>query len=232
MKIGGLQKLTLIDFPGKPAATVFLIGCNFRCPFCQNPELVDPEKSKKQPVISQKEFFKFLNIRKDFLEGVCITGGEPTIHKDLFNFIKKIKQKGFLVKLDTNGSNPEMLEELLDNKLLDFVAMDIKSSPFNYNKTTGKKIDLAKIKKSIELIKNKGIDYEFRITVVPNLVKKKDIEEIAKWLKGIKKFALQQFQNQKVLNPSFEKIKPYSDKIFKDFEKILKKHIKDIEVRL
>ena len=232
MKIGGLQKLTLIDFPGKPAATVFLIGCNFRCPFCQNPELVDPEKSKKQPVISQREFFKFLDSRKDFLEGVCITGGEPTIHKDLFNFIKKIKQKGFLVKLDTNGSNPEMLEELLDNKLLDFVAMDIKSSPFNYNKTTGKKIDLAKIKKSIELIKNKGIDYEFRITVVPNLVKKKDIEEIAKWLKGIKKFALQQFQNQKVLNPSFEKIKPYSDKIFKDFEKILKKHIKDIEVRL
>ena len=232
MKIGGLQKLTLIDFPGKPAATVFLIGCNFHCPFCQNPELVDPEKSKKQPVISQREFFKFLDSRKDFLEGVCITGGEPTIHKDLFNFIKKIKQKGFLVKLDTNGSNPEMLEELLDNKLLDFVAMDIKSSPFNYNKTTGKKIDLAKIKKSIELIKNKGIDYEFRITVVPNLVKKKDIEEIAKWLKGIKKFALQQFQNQKVLNPSFEKIKPYSDKIFKDFEKILKKHIKDIEVRL
>lgn len=232
MKIGGLQKLTLIDFPGKPAATVFLIGCNFRCPFCQNPELVDPEKSKKQPVISQREFFKFLDSRKDFLEGVCITGGEPTIHKELFNFIKKIKQKGFLVKLDTNGDNPEMLEELLDNKLLDFVAMDIKSSPFNYNKTTGKKIDLAKIKKSIELIKNKGIDYEFRITVVPNLVKKKDIEEIAKWLKGIKKFALQQFQNQKVLDKSFEKIKPYSDKIIKDFQKILKKHIKDIEVRL
>ncbi len=232
MKIGGLQKLTLIDFPGKPAATVFLIGCNFKCPYCQNPELVDPEKSKKQPVISQREFLKFLNIRKDFLEGVCITGGEPTIHKDLFNFIKKIKQKGFLVKLDTNGGNPEILEELLDNKLLDFVAMDIKSSPLNYSKAAGKKIDLTKIKKSIELIKNKGIDYEFRITVTPTLVKKKDIQEIAKWLKGIKKFALQQFQNQKVLNPSFKKIKPYSDKILKDFQKILKKYIKDVEVRL
>jgi len=224
MKIGGLQKLTLIDFPGKPAATVFLIGCNFRCPFCQNPELVDPEKSKKQPVISQREFFKFLDSRKDFLEGVCITGGEPTIHKDLFNFIKKIKQKGFLVKLDTNGSNPEMLKKLLDANLLDFVAMDIKINIPDFNKTIAEK--------SIKLIKNSGIDYEFRITVVPGIVNQKDIQKIGKWLKGIKKFALQQFQNQKVLDKSFEKIKPYSDKILKDFQKILKKYIKDIEVRL
>ncbi len=224
MKIGGLQKLTLIDFPGKPAATVFLIGCNFRCPFCQNPELVDPEKSKKQPVISQREFFKFLNIRKDFLEGVCVSGGEPTIHKDLFNFIKKIKQKRFLVKLDTNGSNPEMLKKLLNADLLDFVAMDIKINIPDFNKTIAEK--------SIKLIKNSGIDYEFRITVVPGIVNQKDIQKIGKWLKGIKKFALQQFQNQKVLDKSFEKIKPYSDKILKDFQKILKKHIKDIEVRL
>lgn len=232
MKIGGLQKLSLIDFPGRISATVFLIGCNFQCSYCQNPELVDPKKIKKQPIINQAEFFKFLNIRKDFLEGVCITGGEPTIHKELFNFIKKIKQKGFLVKLDTNGSNPEMLKKLLDAKLLDFIAMDIKAGQSNYNKVTSKKIDLLKIKKSIDLIKKSKVDYEFRITVVPSLIKKKDIEEIGKWLKGIKKFALQGFQNKKVLDKALEKIKPYSEKVLKDFQKILKKYIKEVELRI
>lgn len=232
MKIGGLQRLSLIDYPGKIAATVFLIGCNFRCPYCQNPELVEPERIKKQLTIKETDFFKFLNETKDFLDGVCITGGEPTMHKNLFNFIKKIKQRGFLVKLDTNGSNPEMLKKLLDTNLLDFISMDIKAGPSGYSKAAGKKIDLEKIKESIDLIKNSGVDYEFRITVVPGLVKKKDIEEIGKWLKGIKKFALQQFRNQKVLDKSFEKIKPYSDEIIKDFQKILKRHIKAVELRL
>lgn len=224
MLIGGLQELSLVDYPGKVAATVFLIGCNFKCGYCQNPELVDPKKIKRQPKISQKEFFKFLDQRKDFLDGICITGGEPTIHPGLFNFIKKIKQKGFLVKLDTNGSNPKMLKKLLDANLLDFIAMDIKLGVSNYNKTIAEK--------SIDLIKNSSVDYEFRTTVVPSIIKKKDVEKIGKRLKGIKKFALQQFQNQKVLDPSFKKIKPYSDKILKDFEKILKKYIKQVELRL
>jgi pyruvate formate lyase activating enzyme len=240
MKIGGLQKLTLIDFPGKTAATVFLIGCNFRCPFCQNPELVRPDEIKKQPVISEKEFFKFLDSRKGFLDGICITGGEPTIHKDLFDFVKKIKQKGFLVKLDTNGSNPEMLKKLLNAKLLDFVSMDVKTSEEKYKKiypVKSRKAGAAKqlfnrVKKSIDLIKKSKIDYEFRITVTPTIVEKKDIEEIGKWLKGVKKFALQQFRNQKVLDKKFEKIQPYSDKVFKDFQKILNKYIKDVELRL
>jgi len=232
MKIGGLQKLSLVDFPGKIAATVFLIGCNFRCPYCQNPELVNLEKIKKQPQIEMKDFFKFLDERKDFLDGVCITGGEPTINKDLLEFIKKIKKRGFLVKLDTNGSNPEVLKKLLDARLLDFIAMDVKGGVSNYSKVAGKKIDLSKIKKSIDLIKKSEVDYEFRITVAPGLIKRKDIEEIGKWLKGIKKFTLQQFQNQKVLDKSFEKIKPYSEKILKDFQKILKKHIKEVEVRV
>ena len=232
MKIGGLQELTLVDFPGKVAATVFLIGCNFRCPYCQNPELVDPLKALKQAQIKESDFFKFLDKRKDFLDGVCITGGEPTIQKDLVNFIRKIKNKGFLVKLDTNGSNQAVLEKLLDAGLLDFVSMDIKSSPANYNKAAGTKVDLKKIKKSINLIKNSGIDYEFRITVVPTVVGKKDIEEIAKWLKGVKKFALQQFRNKKVLDKRFEKISSYSDKVFDDFQKILEKSIGKVELRI
>jgi len=191
MKIGGLQKLTLVDYPGKIAATVFLIGCNFRCGFCHNPELID---SSKKEVISEKEFFDFLKERKGLLDGVCITGGEPTIVSDLFNFIKKIKDLGFLVKLDTNGSNPEILKELINS--LDYIAMDVKTSMKKYNKAVGKEIDLNNINKSIDLIKDSNIDYEFRTTVIPGLVDKNDIIEIGKWLKGVKKIVLQQFRNK------------------------------------
>ena len=231
MKIGGLQKLTLVDYPGKVAATVFLIGCNFKCPFCQNPELVDPEKIKKQPKISEKEFFAFLDSKKGLIEGICITGGEPTIHADLIDFIKKIKNKGFLIKLDTNGSSPEMLEKLIRAKLLDFIALDIKSSENNYSKASGVKVDLEKINKSIDLIKTSGLDCEFRTTAVPGLVEKEDIEQMGEWLKGAKKFALQQFQNKKVLDKKFTKIEPYSEEIFKEFQKILEKYIEKVELR-
>lgn len=232
MKIGGFQELSLIDYPGKLAATVFLTGCNFRCPYCQNPELVDLKRIKKQPQIDEKDFFKFLDERKDFLDGVCITGGEPTIQKNLVSFIKKIKKKGFLVKLDTNGSNPNTLKKLIKAKLLDYIAMDIKADSVDYNKVANTKINLKNIKKSINLIRKSEIDYEFRITVAPKLIKKRAIKEIGKWLKGAKKFAIQQFQNQKVLDKSFEKIKPYSEKILKDFQEILKKYIDEVELRL
>jgi len=198
MQIGGLQKLTLIDYPDKLACTVFLIGCNFRCPWCYSGELVLPEKNKKQfyPVksdrvgakqfngarISEKEFFNFLKKRKDKLEGVVICGGEPTINKELPNFIKKIKKLGFLVKLDTNGSNPKMLKKLIAEHLLDYIAMDIKAplSQDKYEKATGVKINLEDIKKSIDIIKNSGIEHEFRTTVVPSIHTKEDIIQIAK----------------------------------------------------
>jgi len=240
MLIGGLQKLTLIDYPDKVAATVFLIGCNFKCPFCQNPELVDFGEIKKQSRIEERDFFNFLDQRKELLEGVCITGGEPTIQLDLIDFIKKIKQKGFLIKLDTNGSNPEVLSKLVNEHLLDFVAMDIKTSPSKYEKVYPVKSRNAgaakqlfnRVKKSVELIKNSGIDYEFRTTVVPGLVDEKDIEQIGKWLKGSKKFALQQFQNKKVLDKKFTKIQPYSEEILKSFKKILEKYIEKVELRI
>ncbi|MDP2934466.1 MAG: anaerobic ribonucleoside-triphosphate reductase activating protein [bacterium] len=232
MKIGGLQKLTLVDYPGKVAATVFLIGCNFRCGFCHNPELVNPEEAKKQPLIDEKEFFEFLEGKEGLIDGICITGGEPTIQPDLYDFIRKIRQKGFLIKLDTNGSNPEVLSKLVNENLVDFIAMDIKTSLDNYKKTVGTEVNLENIKKSVEIIKSSGIDYEFRTTVVPGLVEKKDIEEIGKWLKGAKKIVLQQFQNKKVLNNKFKKIQQYPDKTLKEFGKILEKHIGEIELRL
>lgn len=219
MTIGGLQKLTLIDFPGKIACTVFLIGCNFRCPWCYSAELVLPEKIKKQPKISEKDFFGFLEERKGLIEGVCICGGEPTINKDLPQFCKKIKKLGYLVKLDTNGSNPKMLKDLIDKKLIDYVAMDVKA-PFKiknlklkikkYEKVTEVKINLNDIKKSIEIIRNSGIDYEFRTTVVPTVHTKEDILQIARETSPAKKYFLQNFRPKKTIDPKFEKIKPYS----------------------
>lgn len=211
MKIGGLQKLSLIDYPGKLACTVFCLGCDFRCPFCYNSELVLPSKIKNQPKISEKEFFKFLKEKRELLEGVCITGGEPTIHKDLPDFIKKIKKLGYLVKLDTNGSNPEMFEELIVKKLIDYAAVDIKTSfeSGKYNKAAGVKVDLNKIKKTLALIRKSGIDYELRTTIVPTIHTKEDIVKIVREIHWAKKYYLQSFKPDKTVNPKFKKIKPY-----------------------
>src|SRR3989344_4347363 len=209
MIIAGLQKTTLIDYPGKIACVVFLAACNFRCPWCYSSELVLPLKIAKQPRISEKYFFDFLKERKGMLEGVVICGGEPTINKDLPGFIKKIKKMGFLVKLDTNGSNPEILEKLIKEKLVDYIALDIKASARKYRKATGVKTNLEKIKKSIDIIKNSGVDYEFRTTVVPGVHNKEDILEIAKWIRGVRRYYLQNFRAEKTLDPDLEKVKPY-----------------------
>lgn len=228
MFIGGLQKTTLIDYPGKIACTVFLTGCNFRCPWCYSPELVLPEKIKRQPKISGKEFFTFLRGKKGLLDGVVICGGEPTIHQDLPEFLKKIKNLGFLVKLDTNGLNPEMLEKLIGKKLLDYIAMDIKAplglkiqnpnSKFQikskiqnpkYQTATGVKVDIEKIKKSIEIIKNSDVEYEFRTTVVRGIHAKEDILQIARELAPARAYFLQSFRPEKTLSPKFERVRPY-----------------------
>ena len=231
MKIGGLQKLTLIDYPGKVAATVFLIGCNFRCPYCHNPELVSPELVEGQPQIKESDFFKFLDERKGFLDGVCITGGEPTIHPDLLIFIQKIKKRGFSVKLDTNGSNSEILEYLVNNDLVDFIAMDIKTSILKYNKVKAKN-KISQVQKSINIIKDSGKDHEFRTTVVPGIVDEKDVKEMAQWLKGAKKIVLQQFRPEKTLNSSFKNIKPYSLQDLKKMVKILEPNVDVVELRI
>jgi len=209
MLLGGLQKLTLIDYPGKVAMTVFTVGCNFRCPFCHNPELVFSDLSGSTGSISEKEFFSFLKKRQEKIDGVCITGGEPTIQKDILNFIKRIKELGFLVKLDTNGSRPDVLKKALDKNLVDFIAMDIKNCLEKYNQTNGAETDLEKIKLSVEMIKNSRKDYEFRTTVVPSLHTEKDFDRIGVWLKGSRSYALQEYKNEgKILDETFgEKIK-------------------------
>jgi pyruvate formate lyase activating enzyme len=231
MLIGGLQKLTLIDYPGKVAAVLFTLGCNFRCPFCQNPELVDPMKMKGQPQVKEKALFDFLKSRKGLLDGICITGGEPTIQPTLVNFIKKIKQEGFLVKLDTNGSQSKILEKLFQERLLDFIAMDIKGSPERYPKAVGKQINLENIFRSIDLIQASGIDYEFRTTIVPTLVNKKEIKKIGQWLKGSKVFALQQFRIEKTLDPFWQKIEPYSEKELRELTEVARPYFQEVELR-
>lgn len=209
MTFGGLQKLTLIDYPGKVAATIFTVGCNFLCPYCHNPELVDPTKIKNQPKLGEKEILKFLTGRQGLLEGVCITGGEPTLLAELPEFISKIKALGFLVKLDTNGSNPEMLARLLNEQLIDYVAMDIKAPLEKYKKIVGDQAVLADIQRSVELTRS-APDYEFRTTVLPALHSSKDILSIGRWLQGSKKYYLQQFQPTKTLDSAYLNEKPFA----------------------
>ena len=193
MKIGGLQKLTLLDFPGKVACTVFTVGCNFRCPFCHNAPLVTHCAST--PTMSEEEFFSFLKKRQGILDGVAITGGEPTLMSGLYDFIKKIKDMGFLVKLDTNGTNPEVLQTLINNKMIDYVAMDIKNSLEKYAITSGlsENYDLSKIKESADILMSGNLDFEFRTTIVSPYHTEEDMESIGRWLSGDEKFYLQNF---------------------------------------
>ena len=231
MQIGGLQKLTLIDYPGRLAATVFLCGCNFRCPWCYSSELVLPEKIKNQPKISEKEFFDFLKERKTLLEGLVLCGGEPTYHKELPDLIKKIKKLGFLVKLDTNGSNPKMIKKLIDNKLIDYVAMDVKLPKERYPKIYGKRVKIKNIEESIKILKNEKIDSEFRTTVVPTILKKEDILKIARWISPAKKYYLQNFRPEKTVDPKFEKIKPYPQEYLLEIQKAISPFFETCQVR-
>jgi len=233
MKIGGLQKTTLIDYPGKIACTVFLFGCNFRCPFCYSSELVLPEKIQNQPQIPEEDFFQFLEEKKGYLDGVVVCGGEPTINADLEEFLAKIKKKGFLIKLDTNGSKPEVLKKLIDKKLIDYVAMDIKA-PLKkdlYEKAIGIQIDIDKIKESINLLKNSSIDYEFRTTVVPTIHQLEDIIEIANELKPAKKYYLQNFRPEKTLDPNLVSVKPYKKEELEKIIREIKKFFEDCGIR-
>jgi len=203
MILGGYQKLTLIDYPGKLAATVFTVGCSFRCPFCHNPELVDLKLVHEEK--SEQEFFKFLKKRKGKLEGVCITGGEPTIQPDIVGFIRKIRKLGFVVKLDTNGTRPDVLKKILDAKSIDYVAMDIKHSQEKYPEAVGKSVDIARVRLSVNLLMKSGIDYEFRTTVVPGIHAESDFEDIVKWIRGAKSYYLQKYREIKILDQHLSK---------------------------
>lgn len=194
MKIKGLQKLTLLDFPGRTACTVFLGGCNFRCPFCQNSELILPGASDYE--ISEDEVFALLKKRQGMLDGVCVTGGEPLVNVGVEDFIRRIKDMGYLVKLDTNGSFPDKMASLIDGGLIDYVAMDIKNSPERYAETVGaEQLDMKPIFESVDILMSGKTDFEFRTTVVRELHTAEDMEKIGQWLKGDEKYFLQNFRD-------------------------------------
>ena len=192
MRIQGLQKLTLLDYPEKMACTVFTAGCNFRCPFCHNASLVThiPEKAD----MDEEGFFAFLRKRKGILDGVCVTGGEPLLQPDIEDFLRKIKELGYLVKLDTNGSFPEKLKNLVDKNLIDYVAMDIKNSIKQYGETIGLDTRYSEaVQKSVSYLKEGHVDYEFRTTDTRNFHTEQDFEEIGQWISGAKRYYLQAF---------------------------------------
>ena len=192
MKICGLMKLTLLDFPEKTACTIFTGGCNFRCPFCHNASLVT--RVNEQEIIPESKILSFLSKRQGLLDGVCITGGEPLLQPDIEDFIRKVKDLGFLVKLDTNGSYPDKLKQLVSKGIIDYVAMDIKSSPENYGKVIGiDNFDVTPIRESAEFLMEGHIPYEFRTTLVKELHDENDIVKIGQWLNGADKFFLQTF---------------------------------------
>lgn len=193
MLISGLQKLTLLDYPGRVACTVFTGGCNFRCPFCHNAPLVLPERLVRDS--SEEAVLAFLNKRRGVLDGVAVTGGEPLLHKDIGAFLEKVKALGFAVKLDTNGSFPDRLRALVRAGLVDRVAMDVKNSPALYEKTAGAAVDMAAIACSRDFLLSGAVDYEFRTTVVKGLHTKESLMDAARWIRGAKEYYLQQFKD-------------------------------------
>lgn len=227
--IKGFTKVSMLDYPGKISAVIFTGGCNFRCGFCHNPELVNNDP--RLTPFDEDYVLEYLEEKRRWIDGVCITGGEPTLEKDMPLLLRKIKDLGLLVKFDTNGTNPEMLKVLIDGKLVDYVAMDIKNSKEKYEKTCEVKINMDNIQKSIDLIMSSSVDYEFRTTIVPGVVDKEDVEKISEWISKAKKYAIQQFVPIKTLNPKYANIEHYHTPILNAMGEIAKKKIKEVEVR-
>lgn len=228
MKIGGFQKTSLLDYPDTLSAIIWVMGCNFRCPFCYNRQIVFEEAK----VIAEEKVLSFLEKRKGMLEALSITGGEPLLHRDIVDFIEKVKKIGYLVKIDTNGTFPERLQQLIDKKLADYISMDVKAPKKKYNILTGVKTDMSKIEKSIEIIQNHAPDYEFKTTFVPDLLKKEDIIEIAKWLEGSKKYYLQQFKsNSPMISSKLDNIAPYSKKYLTETLEEIRPFFKNCDIR-
>lgn len=230
--IKGIQKTTFVDYPGKIAATVFTWGCNFRCVFCHNSPLVDAEKGKALPTIPEAELIEYLKGRTHQLEGVCVSGGEPTIHPDLPQFIRKLKALGYSIKLDTNGTNPEMLQGLLDEGLLEYIAMDIKGPIGLYSQIVNMEVNEALILRSIEIIKNSKVRYEFRTTVLPDFYQEADIHSVGCMLRGAQHYSLQQFRaSEGVLNAKYQDAQAYTETELTDMAKKFEPFVKKVTVR-
>jgi len=225
MKFGGLQRTSLLDFPDRISSILFTLGCNLRCPFCYNGRLI---LNPKPPFLSEDDALKILLSRKKYVDAVVITGGEPTMNKDLPVFIRRLKENGFHVKLDTNGFYPETLSACLP--YLDYIAMDMKTSLDKY-KLLGAK-DTDKLLRSVKMIKEGKVDYEFRNTVVPGIVDEKDIHKIGRIVKGARRFAFQQFRPGEALDEAFNHVKPYPSDVIIRFSKIMEKYVSEVILRI
>ncbi len=244
MIIGGLEKLTLLDFPDKLAAIVFTKGCNFRCHYCYNPMLVWPKGSealaldekdieKGYPPIREEDFFLFLKERQGKIDGVVITGGEPTVHADLPDFIRRIRALGYLIKLDTNGTNPIMLQSLIKDKLIDYIAMDIKAAWDKYESVIDIAVNLDNLRKSVKIIMSSSLPYEFRTTLVPELHQSEDIAAMGQAIAGADRWYLQKFKpDTGLLDPSYEHKSTFTDKELKELALIGDKFVKKCQARI
>jgi pyruvate formate lyase activating enzyme len=228
MIISGLVKSSIIDYPKKIAAIVFTHGCNFRCGYCHNPELVI-SKPKKQ--ISEDQVIEFLESRKSILDGLVVTGGEPLIYNDIEDFLKKVKALGYQIKLDTNGINPILLENLIDKKLVDYVAMDIKTSLDKYSEVVGVDLDTENIAKSINLIMLKAPDYEFRSTLLPRHHDEDTLKQMAVLIKGAKKFYIQNFRNSITLRNDYSLESPFTRNQLKNIEELFINYVESCSIR-
>ena len=231
LPIMGLQKTSLLDYPPYTSAVVFIGGCNFRCPYCQNFDLV--LKPSEMPIVDEEMIVDFLIDRKDWVDAVVITGGEPTLYPDLKRFIKRLKELNLQVKLDTNGTNPGLIWDMLEEKLLDYIAMDIKAPLDSYENVAMVPVDVEKLKKSIALIMNSGIDYEFRATVMPKLYDKETLLKMVRPLKRARKFAIQQFRKEMgILDKGFFKdVKPFTRPELDELKKAIEPYFEKVEIR-
>jgi len=229
MKIAGLQRTSLIDYPEHIATVVFTQGCNYRCPYCHNSSLI-ANSSESSSYLSLEDFWSFIKKRKKLIDGISITGGEPTLQAGLIDFIKEIKARGLKVKLDTNGSNPDILTELLAENLVDYIAMDIKSSLQSYSAVAGE-CSLDKVKASIELIKRSEIDYEFRTTVVPTLHTEQDFKGIGELIAGAERYYIQNFRPVNTLDKKLEELSSFPPDRLEKFKEIVSPYVAKVEIR-
>ena len=227
MKIAGYEKMSLVDYDGKVACTVFTSGCNFRCGFCHNSALVVPVNGF--PQIDEKEFFSYLEKRRGILDGVCVSGGEPTLSNDLISFCERIKSLGYSIKLDTNGTNPDIVKKLASEKLCDYFAMDIKSSLSNYPLITNSNVNVNKVSETVEFFLSGQVDYEFRTTIFKEFHTKEEMQKIGEWIKGAKKYFLQKFvSGENCIEQGFT---PIDEQLAKEFLEILKPNIPNVNLR-
>lgn len=230
MRIIGFIKTSLLDWDGHVVAVLYLPGCNFRCPFCHNKDLVlSPDSMEEVPL---EEIEEYVRDNAEFLDGVVVTGGEPTIHSDLPGLLSRLKALGVKVKLDTNGTNPDMLGDVLEAGLVDYVAMDLKA-PLDekYDELAGVDVPIDRVKRSIEVLRNSGVEHEFRTTVVPILLTQKDVERIAAYIGGASKFAIQQFRPGNTLDPNLSVVKPYPRSTMLAMAECAKQYVRKVVIR-